>query len=123
MSSPSTRAPARHHGAPEDEEQPEGQGRELSSRQRAAALADAAAALGILDDLAEAVARRRAIMSIATNSPCPDERRDGAWGGEERGTASEAPTNSDASGESSLLDQMGDDMWRAFRQKVKPKER
>lgn len=123
MSSPSRRESTQYRGEREDEEQPEGQGRDLSSRQRAAALVDAAVALGILDDLAEAVARRRAIINIATNSPCPDERREEPWGGEEKGTASEALTNTDANGESSLLDQMGDDMWRAFRQKVKPKKR
>ena len=106
-----------------DEEFLEEQIAETTSKQKAALLVDAAVALGILDDLAEEVARRRAIMSIATNSPCPDERREEPWGGEEKGTASEALTNTDANGESSLLDQMGDDMWRAFRQKVKPKKR
>jgi hypothetical protein len=86
----------------------------------AVSLADVAEGVGILEDLFSELTRRCAMLRIAIDSPRLGERRY-KWHGEEmKDFVFSDRTNTMDSGESSLLDQMGDEMWKRFRKKARP---
>lgn len=88
------------------------------------ALADAVEVLGLRELLVDELVRRRDIrLEDTTESLRLQERRE-KWRGDERENSECLDRISmGEDGESFLLDQMGDDMWRRFRKKLKPKKR
>ncbi len=93
--------------------------REITLRTQAAMnLVNAAKAMGVLDRLLLVLSQLCGKFGETTDSPRPGERRIDTWRGNEL-SAFLVRTDTEESGESSLLDQMGDKLWSRFRQKKK----
>jgi len=102
---------------------------ETTVRTRAAVdMVRIAESLGFYDRLALVVSRRGDIVEDnADGSPRPEERRDEKWRSEEKGFASEGPTNTEKDGESNSLARTVQDKWslvvREMRRKKRRKKR
>ena len=83
-------------------------------------LADIAEGMGLVDDLLDELMARRGKIPSAADRPGQGERRQ-SWPGQGmEGTECSDPTGTTVSGESSLLDQTGDELWKRFRTKARP---
>ena len=99
--------------------------REITTKTQAAInVVQMAVSLGFFDRLLDVISGRCGrLFGDAFDSPRPGERRIDTWRGQEKGTVSLDHTNTDGSGESDSLDQMGDKLWSLFRQKTEPIKR
>jgi len=84
--------------------------------------------LDLLDILLDQLSLMRdKVRGIASDLPCPGERRQEEWHGEEereKDIVSEDRTSTDDDGESNLLDLMGTELWSRFhRKKMQTKRR
>ena len=87
-------------------------------------MADLADTMGVTSRLAKVLSDRcDRIPGNATDSPRPGERRNTKWRGQEKEDIEYSDhTSITKSGESSSLDQMGDEMWKRFLKSKKQKE-